>query len=620
MQIPGGSSYDTVNAAWTRDSAGRLSTVTYPFVSTPSFSVTYSYDGMGRPASMSGSTVVNNVQYNAADQIVGMRYVAGQQSGTNVFTQETMGYNANGQLTSLGWGNPAGQPATAYAAVGAPSGGVTYSYAATQNNGQIAQVADTLSNETITYQYDLLKRLTSANSTAPWTEGFQYDGFGNLTAKVLNGTTNTIAVNAATNQLTNAVYDTNGNMTSGAGATLTYDSSNRPKTATETSGGEASYLYAPDNRQIYRFAPGFSGWNFYSPQGQKMGVYTAGYNTVTAQGTDVWFAGRLIADEHGPVFADRVGTNRASGARFYPYGDEVTSTANDHEKFATYTRDGYTMLDYADQRYYASTYGRFNTPDPARSARLKNPLSWNRYSYTHGDPVNKNDPKGLCVVSPDGQFENYDFIDDPYYYGSYGYTDVFDGDCDVVANDDVVDADTPAGSQYWADQLIQQVNSSDPGGFLNSFMGYSALAGATTGMQFVELAGAFADGASAADTLLLGPGGYVDPITGAVYSGYIDIGGVVGANTVNIPADVWEAMDTGERAAALTGGITQALNSGAQVAFTINPANATGWTLFHCCPAISRKESAACLGREIQVGSRMAEVPVKWAFFQKAIG
>jgi hypothetical protein len=40
----------------------------------------------------------------------------------------------------------------------------------------------------------------------------------------------------------------------------------------------------------------------------------------------------------------------------------------------------------------------------------------------------------------------------------------------------------------------------------------------------------------------------------------------------------------------------------------------------HCCPAISRKESAACLGREIQVGSRMAEVPVKWAFFQKAIG
>jgi len=55
-----------------------------------------------------------------------------------------------------------------------------------------------------------------------------------------------------------------------------------------------------------------------------------------------------------------------------------------------------TGLDYADQRYYASTYGRFNTPDPSRrSAKAGNPLSWNRYAYTLGDPVNGNDPKGL---------------------------------------------------------------------------------------------------------------------------------------------------------------------------------------------------------------------------------
>ena len=79
------------------------------------------------------------------------------------------------------------------------------------------------------------------------------------------------------------------------------------------------------------------------------------------------------------VYQDRLGTNRASGnagagtttngARFYPYGDEITSTANDREKFGTYTRDSYTGLDYADQRYYASTYGRFNTPDPYAEQR-----------------------------------------------------------------------------------------------------------------------------------------------------------------------------------------------------------------------------------------------------------
>ena len=62
--------------------------------------------------------------------------------------------------------------------------------------------------------------------------------------------------------------------------------------------------------------------------------------------------------------ADRLGTNRAGGARFYPYGDEITSTAGDRTKFGTYNRDSFTGLDYADQRMYASGYGRFATADP----------------------------------------------------------------------------------------------------------------------------------------------------------------------------------------------------------------------------------------------------------------
>src|SRR3954469_7339899 len=55
-------------------------------------------------------------------------------------------------------------------------------------------------------------------------------------------------------------------------------------------------------------------------------------------------------------------------------------------------------LDYADQRYYASSYGRFNTADPyGGSARLGNPGSWNKYSYVQGDPVNQIDPSGLLA-------------------------------------------------------------------------------------------------------------------------------------------------------------------------------------------------------------------------------
>jgi RHS repeat-associated protein len=72
--------------------------------------------------------------------------------------------------------------------------------------------------------------------------------------------------------------------------------------------------------------------------------------------------------------------------------------------------EGHTGLDYANQRYYASTYGRFNTPDPyAGSAHPRNPLSWNRYSYVRGDPVNHSDRRGLdcdSMLSADPSCDN----------------------------------------------------------------------------------------------------------------------------------------------------------------------------------------------------------------------
>jgi RHS repeat-associated protein len=86
-------------------------------------------------------------------------------------------------------------------------------------------------------------------------------------------------------------------------------------------------------------------------------------------------------------------------ANYYPYGDAAGTASQDQVGFATYTQDSYTGLDYADHRMYASTYGRFNTPDPYQaSGGPGSPASWNRYSYTRGDPVNRRDPRGLVDI------------------------------------------------------------------------------------------------------------------------------------------------------------------------------------------------------------------------------
>jgi RHS repeat-associated protein len=132
----------------------------------------------------------------------------------------------------------------------------------------------------------------------------------------------------------------------------------------------------------------------------------------------VYFRGKLVRREAVPqlqngvwvaqtgttIGTDRLGsvTYRGYGgaALYYPYGEEETLTANDTQKFATYTRDSATGMDYAQNRYYASQIGRFTTADPYRaSAKRRNPQSWNRYAYVQGDPINGNDPSGLdCMI------------------------------------------------------------------------------------------------------------------------------------------------------------------------------------------------------------------------------
>jgi RHS repeat-associated protein len=65
-------------------------------------------------------------------------------------------------------------------------------------------------------------------------------------------------------------------------------------------------------------------------------------------------------------------------------------------KFAGKERDGESGLDNFGARYFASTLGRFQSPDPLlNSGKPWEPQSWNRYAYVDNNPLRYTDPLGL---------------------------------------------------------------------------------------------------------------------------------------------------------------------------------------------------------------------------------
>jgi RHS repeat-associated protein len=390
---------------------GQATSVTYPQTSYSYAPATFTtgFDTMQRPntltmsvSSVPNTTVVSGVTYNAANQPTqtsfGFPY-----PGTS-FT-ENRSYNAMGQLITL---NNA-------------SVNVSYNYSNTANNGQITSMTDSMVGQTVSYTYDALKRLTgaAATGTSVWSQQYTYDGFGNMTQKSGSGATFNNYVDPATNRLAfgNFCYDPNGNPVSdqnGGGCgnpNYMYDIANRMVSA-KVSGGTETYQYGADNKRLSKIVLSTTYTQtiyIYGAMGEKLTVIGGG----NLPANNVYWAGRLIAQ--GSAFtpgnnyltfagADRLGSvssDGTAGRTFYlPYGEELSATANDRIKFATYTRDGSTGLDYADQRFFTSQFGRFMSADRfKRAAKVNSSGSWNKYSYVQNDPVNQTDRHGTCEDS-----------------------------------------------------------------------------------------------------------------------------------------------------------------------------------------------------------------------------
>jgi RHS repeat-associated protein len=375
---------------------GKVLSVSYPetwawsnsgndLVSTAGPAYTYTFDAMYRPMELkdqNNNMVVNNVSYNAANQLL-------------TFNTETHTYNNLNQMTQL-------------VITGTQPLNISYNFTAGQNNGKIASQTDNLSGETVTYQYDSLNRLITASSSQSWGETYGFDSFGNLLSKTGTGGAPTLSqsVNTANNQIVGQSYDANGNQLAGPLGGVSYDAENRVASAA----GGVQYAYDSRNKRVWRSI--LSGGNLaqqvyvYGVDGQKIGTYTftlAQYGqTNTPEMTNstvllATFFGHKRVGTYDRLGSAKYNQSNNQAQSFYPYGeDRGTVEPNDELKFATYTRDAATGLDYADQRYYASNFGRFMSPDPYRaSAGPGDPRSWNRYAYTRGDPVNRIDRRGL---------------------------------------------------------------------------------------------------------------------------------------------------------------------------------------------------------------------------------
>ncbi len=278
---------------------------------------------------------------------------------------------------------------------------------------------DGVTGENVSYTYDSLNRLIAASTAGTtgvqWGNSYSYDGFGNLTAKVVTkGTAPSVypQVNSATNQarvLYDNGFDPNGNWLGTAAAPNTWNVENQliSNGSVDGSGNLLTYTYDPWGKRVMQFStsPGSAGSGtlyFYSITGQRLGTYElvfiAPWTLVMSGPQPMYFGKRLLA------WVDRLGSVRvnrsAQSFAYYPWGEERTSTPDGQDKFATYFRDVSTDgvgEDYANARYYNNNFGRFWSPDPkgVRAARPKDPTSWNRYVYAGDDPVNRNDPSGL---------------------------------------------------------------------------------------------------------------------------------------------------------------------------------------------------------------------------------
>jgi RHS repeat-associated protein len=299
-----------------------------------------------------------------------------------------------------------------------------YIYNTGHNNGRVSQTIDNVLGETVNYTYDYLHRLTGATATnSSWGEAYSFDGFGNLTGKTPTVGTAPVFLGSAGSNATGGALPPN------------FDIENRLASNRSANLDTISYIYDPWGRRVWKQDNGATTTAeayFYGATGQKLETYNCVWDTLgnlwgSSEGINTYFAGKMLSEKGVFLATDRLGSVRADSngvsMSYYPWGEERgQGTPDNRTKFAGYFRD-WPGQDYAMARYYSANSASFWSPDPKGAgaadaaygsgvaasytpglgaAKPDNPLTWNRYSYSLGDPINFFDPIGTEQCSADG--------------------------------------------------------------------------------------------------------------------------------------------------------------------------------------------------------------------------
>jgi RHS repeat-associated protein len=400
--------------------------------------VDYTVDSAGRPSvAQDGSTGTDYVQGACANGLATNGVCYGPQGAASQMLNGT-------SLTTTTIYNNRLQPCWIYATTGTSLSASTpctgpdstpgsvldlqYNYNwATQDNGNVFGITnnrDTTRSQT--FAYDQVNRISTAETISDsgssqancWGESYTYDQWGNILAIASPGA----AYNGCTQETTHT-WQFTGNQISTAGyqydaaGNMLSDGLNAYQWYSEGSLASADGQYYMYDGRGNRVGKVGSKLYWYGPGGQVLDESDTSGNITDEY---VYFGGGRVAHLSQPdstvyyYAEDHLESSRAMvqdgqtdlcyDADFYPFGGErpYTETCSQNYKFSGKERDTESGNDYFGARYYASTMGRFMSPDWASDptavpyANFGDPQSLNLYGYTRNNPLRATDPDGHC--------------------------------------------------------------------------------------------------------------------------------------------------------------------------------------------------------------------------------